>query len=156
MRFVLAPLTCALVAPAAFAEPPAAPAAAPDGGAATTPCPPPPLALWSERKVSTPLPGMWGAGLGLWVASYAVGAIAGASSNDPFGWWPILGPIAASALSHDTAQVLWAVDSVVQVGGFVVFLVGLAAGPAKVERVPVWIDFARLGGAPGVLATLRF
>lgn len=114
--------------------------------------------LWRERKTSTSSPAMWGAGLGLFVASYFAGAIGGmAGGNNPFGFWPIVGPMVSAAFTNGQAQVLWAVDGVVEAGSFVVFLVGLAAGPDKIERQPITFSPAMFpGGGGGVSLSGRF
>ncbi|HXU70256.1 MAG TPA: hypothetical protein VN947_13060 [Polyangia bacterium] len=116
--------------------------------------------LWRERKVSTPSNAMWGGGLALWITSYLAGGIGGMAS-DGFGeiaWWPVLGPFVAAGFSSDgTGKALFAVDGLLQGTGFVLFLVGLAAGPEKLERLPVSvgpIGFA--GGGSGVALSTRF
>jgi hypothetical protein len=113
---------------------------------------------WRERKLSTASPGMWGGGLALFLTSYLAGAIGGmAGQNNPLGFWPVLGPLTSSAFSHDNAQILWAVDGVAQAGGFVLFLVGLAAGPDKIERQPLTFGpTSFIGGGTGVALQTRF
>ena len=54
--------------------------------------------------------------------------------------WPIIGAfVNAGVRTAARAQVLWAVDGLAQAGGFVTFLVGLAAGPDKMERLPLTV-----------------
>lgn len=116
--------------------------------------------LWRERKVSTPSNAMWGGGLALWITSYLAGGIGGMSS-DGFGvmaWWPVIGSFVAAGFSDDgTGKALFAVDGLLQGTGFVLFLVGLAAGPEKLERLPVSVGpvgFA--GGGSGLALSGRF
>lgn len=113
---------------------------------------------WRERKLSTASPGMWGGGLALFLTSYAAGAVGGmAAQGNPLGFWPVIGPFVSSAFSHDEAQILWAVDGVAQAGGFVLFLVGLAAGPDKLERQPITFGpTGFVGGGSGVQLSTRF
>ncbi len=62
-----------------------------------------------------------------------------------------------SAFSSGTAQALWAVDGLAQAGGFVTFLVGLAAGPDKLERLPLSVGpVGFIGGGSGVALSGRF
>jgi hypothetical protein len=113
---------------------------------------------WRERKISTASPGMWGGGLALFVTSYAAGAIGGmAGEGNPLGFWPVIGAFTSSAFTHDNAQILWAVDGIAQAGGFVLFLVGLAAGPDKIERQPITFGPTTfVGGGNGVQLSTRF
>ena len=113
---------------------------------------------WRERKTSTGSPAMWGTGLGLFVASYFAGAIGGmASDGNPFGFWPVIGPMVSAAFTDGEARTLWAIDGVAQAGSFVIFLVGLAAGPDKIERQPITFGpMAFSGGGSGVSLTTRF
>jgi len=114
--------------------------------------------LWRERKLTTGLPGLWGGGLALFITTYAAGAIGGmAGQGNPFGFWPIIGPMVSAGFSSGSAQVLWAVDGVAQAGGFVMFLVGLAAGPDKIERQPITFSpTSFIGGGSGVALQTRF
>src|SRR4051812_2741437 len=105
--------------------------------------------LWRERKISTDSPGVWGTGLAFWLGGYAAAVIAGVQQGglSEFGWWPIIGPMMNAAFtSNDSARALWAVDAVAQGGGFVMFLVGLAAGPDKIERQPIQLGAASFVG----------
>ena len=116
--------------------------------------------LWRERKSSTASPAMWGGGLTLFLTTYLAGGIGGMAS-DGFGeiaWWPVLGPIFAAVFTgNSSAQALFALDGLAQGTGFVLFLVGLAAGPQKLERQPITVgpvSFA--GGGSGVALSGRF
>ncbi len=116
--------------------------------------------LWRERRVSTPSGAMWGGGLALLLTTYLAGGIGGMAS-DGFGeiaWWPVLGPIFAAAFTDNgTARALFAVDGLAQGAGFVLLLVGLAAGPEKLERLPVSVGPIGLaGGGSGVALSGRF
>jgi hypothetical protein len=115
--------------------------------------------LWRERKRSTASPGMWAGGLGLFVASYLAGAIGGmAGEGNPAGFWPVLGPIFEATFTDDSGKrTLYAIDGVAQASGFVLFLVGLAAGPEKLERQPITIGPTTFhGGGNGVALSARF
>ncbi|HEY2747417.1 MAG TPA: hypothetical protein VGL86_22495, partial [Polyangia bacterium] len=156
------------------AQPTAAPVAAPPVLA-----PPPPLILdaqvvrdgwkltqdpdgrlWRERKRSTPSNAMWGGGLTLFLATYLAGGIGGMASDGlgEIAWWPVIGPMFAAVFTDSsTARALFAVDGLAQGTGFVLFLVGLAAGPEKLERMPVSIGPVSLaGGGSGVALSGRF
>ena len=115
---------------------------------------------WRERKTSTDSPATWGTGLAFWLGGYAASIIAGMEEGgiNYFGWWPIIGAMMNTAFAEDTgAKAMWAVDSLAQAGGFVVFLVGLAAGPDKVERQPIHITpTAFVGGGSGIALSARF
>jgi hypothetical protein len=116
--------------------------------------------LWRERKVSTESPAMWGGGMALWLTTYFAGAIAGQMQGDfnQVAWLPIVGPMLLAGFSSGSGtQALWAVDSLAQGTGFVLFLVGLAAGPEKIERLPVSVGpIGLVGGGSGVALTGRF
>ena len=61
------------------------------------------------------------------------------------------------ASTSGSAQALWAIDGLAQAGGFVTFLVGLAAGPDKMERLPLSVGPASFaGGGSGVALAGRF
>ena len=108
--------------------------------------------LWRERKVTTDAPGVWGTGLALWLGSYFIGAGVAQARGNPLLWWPIIGALYTSGFTSGEDQVLSAIDGVVQAGGFVAFLVGLAAGPDKVERLPLTIGPMGVVGSGGGLA----
>jgi hypothetical protein len=115
--------------------------------------------LWRERKVSSDAPAVWGTGMALWLGGYFAGAIGGMHEGgaNMLAWWPIIGAFINTSFNSGTAQALWAVDGLVQTGGFVTFLVGLAAGPDKLERRPLAITPATfVGGGNGVALTGRF
>ena len=117
--------------------------------------------LWRERKVSSDAPGVWGTGLAFWLGGYAAGVIGGMEQGDAniLAWWPIIGAFANIAVNsgNGTAQTLWAIDGLAQAGGFVTFLVGLAAGPAKMQRLPLTVSGASFaGGGSGVALAGRF
>jgi len=115
--------------------------------------------LWRERKISTDAPGVWGTGLAFWLGGYAAGVIGGMEegSANLFAWWPIIGALVNTSFNSGTAQAMWAIDGVAQAGGFVVFLVGLAAGPDKLERVPLTVGPATfVGGGSGVALAGHF
>ena len=114
---------------------------------------------WRERKVSTAAPTVWGTGLAFWLGGYAAGAIGGLEQGGVgwFGSWPIVGAFVSSAFSSGNAQALWAVDGLAQAGGFVTFLVGLAAGPDKLEHLPLAVGpMGFAGGGSGVALSGRF
>jgi hypothetical protein len=116
--------------------------------------------LWRERKVSTDAPAVWGTGLAFWLGGYAAAVIAGMQQGgiNEFGWWPIIGAMMNTAFSESSGgKTLWAIDSVAQAGGFVMFLVGLAAGPDKVQRQPVQLGAVSfVGGGNGIAISGRF
>jgi hypothetical protein len=116
--------------------------------------------LWRERKTSTDSPAVWGTGMAFWLGGYAAAIIGGMQQGgiNYFGWWPIIGAMMNTAFSDSPeGKTLWAIDSVAQAGGFVLFLVGLAAGPDKVERQPINIGPAAfVGGGSGVAISGRF
>ena len=117
--------------------------------------------LWRERKLSTESPGMYGAGLTIWLSTYAASIIGGMMQGgiNMIGWMPIVGAMVNAGIgsSDGTAQGLWAVDSLAQGTGFVLFLVGLAAGPEKLERLPVTVGpVGFVGGGSGVALSARF
>ena len=117
--------------------------------------------LWRERRVTSESPGMYGAGLTIWLSTYAASIIGGMMQGgiDMIGWMPIIGAMVNAGIgsSNDTAQGLWAVDSLAQGTGFVLFLVGLAAGPEKLERMPVSFGpVGFVGGGSGVALSARF
>jgi hypothetical protein len=116
--------------------------------------------LWRERRVSTDSPAMWGTGLTIWLGTYAAGILAGMVQGGimEIGWMPIVGAMCNAGFSGDgSGKALWAVDSLAQGTGFVLFLVGLAAGPQKMERLPVSIGpVGFVGGGSGVALSARF
>ncbi|HEX8954265.1 MAG TPA: hypothetical protein VF945_20565, partial [Polyangia bacterium] len=104
-------------------------------------------------------PAVWGTGMAFWLGGYAAAVIGGMeeSGANLFGWWPIIGAFVNSSFNSGGAQVLWAVDGLAQAGGFVTFLVGLAAGPDKLERCPLTVGPATfVGGGSGVALAGRF
>ena len=115
---------------------------------------------WRERKTSTDSPGVWGTGLAFWLGGYAAAVIAGMQQGgiSEFGWWPIIGPMMNAAFTNsDSGRALWAVDGIAQAGGFVMFLVGLAAGPDKIERQPIQLGATSfVGGGQGIALSGRF
>lgn len=116
--------------------------------------------LWRERKTSTASPAMWGGGLALFATTYLAGGVGGMAKGDgaEIAWWPVIGPMFAAAFSdNSTARALFVVDGLAQGTGFVLFLVGLAAGPEKMERLPVSVGpIGLVGGGSGVALTGRF
>jgi hypothetical protein len=111
--------------------------------------------LWRERRRSTESAGMYGAGLTIWLSTYAASIIAGQMQGgfSMIGWMPIIGAMVNAGVQGDgSAKALWAVDSLAQGTGFVLFLVGLAAGPEKLERLPVTIGPVGFGGGGGGVA----
>jgi hypothetical protein len=116
--------------------------------------------LWRERKVSTDAPAVWGAGLAFWLGGYGASIIAGMQQGgfNMIGWMPIVGAFVNVAFTDDgTAKGLWAVDGIAQAGGFVMFLVGMAAGPDKMQRLPLTVGPASfIGGGSGVALAGHF
>jgi hypothetical protein len=115
--------------------------------------------LLRERKISTDAPAVWGTGMAFWLGGYTAGIIGGMQEGGAgaFAWWPIIGAFVNTAFTSGGTQALWAVDGVAQVGGFVTFLVGLAAGPDKLERRPLSVGPAAfVGGGSGVALSGRF
>jgi hypothetical protein len=115
---------------------------------------------WRERRTSTDAPHVWGTGLAFWLGGYAAAIIGGMQQGgfNEIGWMPIIGAMVAAPFSpSDTGKALWAIDGFAQAGGFVAFLVGLAAGPDKVERQPIHLDtIGFAGGGSGVALSGRF
>ena len=161
------------------APPPAPPPPAPPPSPAPTAMPPPTAiliaphlgdgwrlvqsndgSLWRERKVSTDAPAVWGTGLAFWLGGYAAAIIGGMNQGgiNEIGWMPIIGAFCNTAFTDDgTAKRLWAVDGIAQAGGFVMFLVGMAAGPDKIQRLPLTVGPASfVGGGSGVAVVGRF
>jgi hypothetical protein len=107
---------------------------------------------WRERTVSTPSTSMVTTGAIVFGASWLASGIASMTTDHtmgPVGWLPVLGAW-FNAASMDSscydcndhsdrkmATALWALDGIAQAAGFVALLVGLSAGPKKVERQPV-------------------
>jgi hypothetical protein len=113
--------------------------------------------LWRERKVSTDAPAVWGTGLAFFAGSYFIGASVAQVQGNPLLWWPVIGAFWTSSFVHGQDQILSAVDGVMQAGGFVTFLVGLATGPEKLERLPLTIGpMAVAGGGSGIAIAGRF
>jgi hypothetical protein len=117
--------------------------------------------LWRERKISTDSPAVWGTGMAFWLGGYAAAVIGGMQQGggNIFGWWPIIGAFVNTAINNNNggAQTLWALDGIAQAGGFVTFLVGLAAGPDKMQRLPLTVGTASFaGGGSGVALAGRF
>jgi hypothetical protein len=116
--------------------------------------------LWRERKVSTDAPAVWGTGLAFWLGGYGAGIIGGMQQGgiNQIAWLPIIGALVNVTFTTDgTAQGLWAVDSIAQAGGFVMFLVGMAAGPEKMQRMPLTVGAASfIGGGSGVALAGHF
>jgi hypothetical protein len=153
------------------ANPPAAPAPAPAPtllldpqalGGGWTLVQTPDGRIWRERKTGGDTPGLWGAGLAFWLGTYGIGVFGSIAAGDGsilFSTVPILGAFLNAGITarSDTARTLWALDGVVQVGGFVAFLVGACVGPTKVQRVPLTIAPTSLvGGGQGVALQGRF
>jgi hypothetical protein len=111
---------------------------------------------WRVRK-HRGQPGLWVPGLVLWLSSYATGTFAGVGTGQPEAALPIAGAFVAAGFSEGTsAQVGWAVDGLVQLGSFVMFVVG-ASLDGKLERLPVSVTPAAFyGGGQGVALTGRF
>ncbi len=117
--------------------------------------------LYRERAVSTALPGVWGTGLGLlaggWLISGTYSALDSSEGVPGLGFLPILGSwIQAAAVDGTGSKTFYAIDGVVQAGGFVMLLVGLAAGPQKLERMPVMITGQGAVGGGTIGLTGRF
>jgi hypothetical protein len=115
--------------------------------------------LWRERKVSTDSPAVWGTGMAFWLGGYAAGIIGGMQQGGAnyFAWWPIIGAFVNTSFNSGGAQAAWAIDGIAQAGGFVTFLIGLAAGPDKLERRPLSVGPAAfIGGGNGVALQGRF
>jgi hypothetical protein len=115
--------------------------------------------LYRERKVSTDSPAVWGTGMAFWLGGYAAAIIGGMQQGGGgyFGWWPVIGAFINTSFTSGTTQALWAIDGIAQAGGFVTFLVGLAAGPDKIERRPLTVaPTTFVGGGSGVALSGRF
>ncbi|MGZ3426856.1 MAG: hypothetical protein ACXVCV_09420, partial [Polyangia bacterium] len=117
--------------------------------------------LWRERKISSDSPAVWGTGMAFWLGGYAAAVIGGMQQGggNIFGWWPIIGAFVNTAINNNNggAQTLWALDGIAQAGGFVTFLIGLAAGPDKMQRLPLTVGTASFaGGGSGVALAGRF
>jgi hypothetical protein len=112
----------------------------------------------------------------LFVAGWAVGGIYSEfndTSGAPrgLGFLPVLGAFMQAAFvhdsydyngysstvrSHDGVRAFYTLDGLAQAGGFVMFLVGLAAGPDKIEKQPVLFGGAAFPGGGGVSASGHF
>jgi hypothetical protein len=114
---------------------------------------------WRERSVSTASTGMVTTGAILFGATWLATGIASMTSDHSsgaMGWWPVIGAwINAAAsdscynCSNGLATTLYVLDGLAQAGGFVTLLVGLAAGPKKIERQPIRF-VPTFGGAAAV------
>ena len=115
--------------------------------------------LMLQRKRRTGIAGVWGPGLALWLVSYAGTSIGGVRDDRPWAAIPFFGGFVAGgieAFEGSTSRVLgYTAGSLLQLGGFITFLVGVAAGE-KLERMPLRIapTAARDGG--GLSLTARF
>jgi hypothetical protein len=112
-----------------------------------------PQLMWHDEPVSTANPRVWGAGLALFGASWlAAGVVSLDHSALPaIGFFPVIGAwMAAASNRNDCSQTklgcdnapntaLWVLDGVAQAAGFVTLLVGLSAGPKKIERRPILV-----------------
>lgn len=106
---------------------------------------------WRMRKTGGSNPGMWGAGLALSVASWAIAL----ATN---GWAPVVGGfISAGYYSDGTTKTLCVFNGIVGVGSAVMFIVGLTTGSSRIERQPVTVvPIALAGGGQGAALSARF
>ena len=115
--------------------------------------------LYHVRKVRTARLAVWAPGLALWLSSYAAGVVGGAYEDGgaSLAWLPCAGALVKSIITTDATQILWALDAGAQVAGLVTFIVGLAAGPYKLERRPIVAGpVAFAGGGGGLAVSGRF
>ncbi len=117
--------------------------------------------LWRERRLSTASAPVWGTGLALlatsWIAAggYSIADYSNGVPGMPF--LPVLGSwCQAAAVDGDGTRAFYAIDGIVQAGGLVMLLVGLSAGPKKLERMPVMLGGAPIAGGGGVSVSGRF
>jgi hypothetical protein len=112
---------------------------------------------WWRVRQRRGQPAVWVPGLTLWLSSYGLGLFGGITAGHPEASFPVAGAFVAAAFSDGAgAQVAWALDGVVQLGGLVMFIVG-ASLDGKLERLPVTIaPTAFYGGGTGVALTGRF
>ncbi|HZS36633.1 MAG TPA: hypothetical protein VFF06_07405 [Polyangia bacterium] len=111
--------------------------------------------LWRERVTRKRMGGLWGGGLGLWLSTYLIGVVA--MPLNPFGWIPVFGAFTTAAfLGGGTATALFALDGVLQLGGWVMFIVGLSHSREKVERERVTVGPMLLPSGGGVGISGRF
>ena len=122
--------------------------------------------LWRERKVSTASPALWGSGLALlaggWLAAGAYSVYDSGNGVPGLPFAPVIGSWVQAAIigtadnSHGGLAAFYGIDGLLQAGGLVMLLVGLAAGPSKVERMPVMIGGAAISGGGGLSLSGRF
>lgn len=97
------------------------------------------------RLRSTPSAAVWVPGLTLWLGSYVASMAVGISHDgNPYTAIPIFGALGTgivAGLGGDGvgAAVGYTFGGIAQIAGMVTFIAGLAAGPKKLERMPVQI-----------------
>jgi len=93
-----------------------------------------------ERTKRTPMASVWVPGLVVWLGTYLGTSIGGARDDRAYAAIPFFGALGmgiAGAVDGDAARGFgYSIGGLLQVGGFVMFLAGLA-GSKKIERLPV-------------------
>ncbi len=93
-----------------------------------------------ERTKRTPMAGVWVPGLVVWLGTWLGTSVGGARDDRGYAAIPFFGALGTGiegALEGDAARGFgYSIGGLLQVGGFVMFLAGLA-GSKKIERLPV-------------------
>jgi hypothetical protein len=104
--------------------------------------------MWQETTRSTANAGGVGAGLTLFLGSWFVTGIAGTARGNAWGWWPVFGAYTGAAWERDeSVRVGWVLSGIIQTAGFVTSLICAAAGPKKVERLPLRVGPMGVSGS---------
>jgi hypothetical protein len=118
-----------------------------------------PEGLMMERKKRTGVAGMWAPGLALWLISYLGTTAAGYTNGSPWAAAPFAGGFIAGGIALADGKVGpglgWSVGSIMQLSGFVMFLVGTSIGE-KIQRIPVAISPLASRDGGGVAIGGRF
>jgi hypothetical protein len=162
----VAPAPDPLPPPAPVAPAPVAPAPVVVSGCVDVACSGAPLGtwrlavddrgrLWQERVVRKRSNGLWIGGLALTLSTWLLGAAI--IPYDVFGWFPVGGAFMNAVMFGGSwLSALYAIDGLLQVGGWVMFIVGVARKGEKIERQRVTVGPLLLPSGGGVGIAGRF
>jgi len=115
--------------------------------------------LMLQRKKRTGIASVWGPGLAVWMLSFAGTAIGGTRDERPWAAIPFFGGFVSGGIDGLDGKAVrafgYSVGSILQLGGFITFLVGVSLGE-KIERMPLRITPTASRDGGGLSLTARF
>ncbi len=117
--------------------------------------------LWRERERKTPNKALLGSGLGIFISSWLVTAIAAGARGEGWAAWPVFGAM-GGAIAHGfdhrdaAATGLYALSTIAQATGFIMAMAGTSSGPKKRERLPLTLGPSILLNGGGVSFSGRY